>query len=390
MNSKKINLKSKFVFAVHDFHPRGGHERSNLELLSRLQNDFKIEAFSYELEGAEDFLNVDHRKVMPKIRKPDSLKIIYFLFISLYFYYLLPLLSRRSRPKVLSTGTASCVSDIVQVQFVNARWKREAVHGSGLRGLYYRLLLEFNVAIEKVLYSSDKTYIAISEGIKKELMQEFHLDRVNVIHHGVNTKEFRPLLDTDGESRRGLRREFKIPEDAIVILFAGAYDRKGLAQAIEGLAHVPVETRNNVRLLAVGGGDRAHYSFLTRKLGIADQVVLSANRRDISDLYRMSDIFLLPTRYEPFGLVILEAMASGLPAVVSMSAGASELIVNGINGFTLEDPSNTFEIASKLELLIQDKELRKKIGSAARQKALLHDWDAVADKYRKVLNLGFG
>jgi UDP-glucose:(heptosyl)LPS alpha-1,3-glucosyltransferase len=83
-------------------------------------------------------------------------------------------------------------------------------------------------------------------------------------------------------------------------------------------------------------------------------------------------------------------MASGLPAVVSMSAGASELIVNGINGFTLEDPSNTFEIASKLELLIQDKELRKKIGSAARQKALLHDWDAVADKYRKVLNLGFG
>lgn len=383
MSSKRTKLN--FTFAVHDFHRRGGHERSNLELLRRLRKKFKIEAFAYELEHEEDFDDVEFSEVKPRIHKPDSLKIFYFLLVSFYKFCLLPRFRGEKRSRILSTGTASCVSDIVQVQFVNARWKRSAVFPENAWGTYQKVLLAFHILVERIVYRPEKKYIAISNSVREELEEEFQLKNIDVIHHGVDTKDFRPVAASDGESIRGLRKEFRVAEGRIVILFVGAYERKGLASAIEGFAGIPGPLLANACLIAVGGGNREFYRQIAKNYNVESKVILLPNRADIAEIYRMSDIFLLPTRYEPFGLVVLEAMASGLPVVVSASAGAAELIEDGVNGQLLKDPKNGQEISLALARLIEDQGLRIKLGEAARATALQHDWDIVADAYAALI-----
>ena len=93
---------------------------------------------------------------------------------------------------------------------------------------------------------------------------------------------------------------------------------------------------------------------------------------------------MLPTFNEAFGLVILEAMSSGLPVLVSSLAGASELVKDGVNGLIINDPSDALEIAAKLDTMLFDENLRMSLGKEARQTALKYSWNLVAKKYIEV------
>lgn len=104
--------------------------------------------------------------------------------------------------------------------------------------------------------------------------------------------------------------------------------------------------------------------------------------------YASSDIFLFPSDTETFGNVTLEAMSSGLPCVVADATGSRSLVESGVNGL-LASPRNTGEFASAVLAIAEDNELRKKMGAAARQKALAYSWDNVngelLDNYRDAL-----
>ncbi|HKZ45180.1 MAG TPA: glycosyltransferase family 4 protein, partial [archaeon] len=91
-----------------------------------------------------------------------------------------------------------------------------------------------------------------------------------------------------------------------------------------------------------------------------------------------------PTQYEPFGLVILEAMASGLPVVTTKLAGAAELIEDGKDGLLLDNPKSSDEIARKLNYLIENDAMRRKVGKNARKKAEKYTWKKTADEMLKV------
>ena len=105
--------------------------------------------------------------------------------------------------------------------------------------------------------------------------------------------------------------------------------------------------------------------------------------------YATSDIYLLPSLYEPFGLSILEAMASGLPVLVSRDCGAAELIHDGDDGLLIQEPRDATEISVKLGALLKDADLRTRLGRQARRTALKYPWDRVAreteEVYEKVL-----
>ena len=99
---------------------------------------------------------------------------------------------------------------------------------------------------------------------------------------------------------------------------------------------------------------------------------------DVGKIYAACDIFVLPTFYEPFGLVILESMACGLPAVTSKLAGAAELIDDGKDGIHLKDPKNFQVLAEELNYLMLNDSVRKKMGKNAREKAEKHTWERTA------------
>lgn len=396
------------AFVIHDLNPWGGHDRSTLEVVRRLSHHWPVDVYAYSLvdpEGAGRWGKVRFHRIAPNLHRPVAARLAWFYGATLPPLRIFPALRRGPRPLIHATGTCSLVSDVVQVQFVSSAWeKRQAqlpedvcarpfLRGKSgpaawARKSYHNLLLSHNVASERRVYTKDKTYIAIARSVAEELREHFGIkDRVHVIHHGVDSTQFRPAeTPEERDSRERIRAEAGVGEDELMILFVGAYERKGLAVAIDALAKLSPEARRKAKLVAVGGGAAAGFEARAREFGVGDQVRLLGHRKEIPEFYRAADIFVLPTLYEPFGLVIIEALASGLPSVISRLAGASELVTDGVSASLIENPESADEVARRLERLLLDPTLRLSMGRAARQVAEARSWDRVADEYAAALD----
>ena len=143
------------------------------------------------------------------------------------------------------------------------------------------------------------------------------------------------------------------------------------------------------KLLVVGWGNIATYQNLAKHCKIERRVIFTGPTREAWKYYAASDVYLLPSLYEPFGLSILEAMASGLPVLASRDCGAADLIRDGVDGLLINHPTDVAEISAKLGALLRDGELIARLGRQARCTARQYTWDRVAretvEVYRKVL-----
>ena len=259
--------------------------------------------------------------------------------------------------------------------------------GSELTG--EKLLSLAKAQIENALFGPMTTtnLIVLSEAMKREFIGHhqtpFH--RIFVVHSGVDQTRFSPA--NVPLYRDVTRRRHSLDPNEPVVLFVGAdWERKGLAQAIEALSRL---RKREAKLLVLGRGEVRMYRKIAVERGVGDRVIF-AGRRESQEYYAAADVFLLPTQYEAFGLSILEAMATGLPVVVSRSAGASELLRDGHDALLLDDPLSGLEAAAKLELLLSRQELRHQLGRRARETALQHSWSGVAKRtaevYRTILH----
>lgn len=157
-------------------------------------------------------------------------------------------------------------------------------------------------------------------------------DRVTVVHNGVDLDRFHP--ERAAAARAAARAASGIGPDAWVVLFVGSgFARKGLSALIEGFAGLGDE---RARLAVAGRGDTGTFESAAARLGVGHRVIWLGARPDVEQLYAVADVVALPARYEPFGNVVLEALASGVPVVASRAAGASALLQPGVNGFVVE------------------------------------------------------
>ncbi|MBI3535581.1 MAG: glycosyltransferase [Deltaproteobacteria bacterium] len=389
------------TFAIHDLNPWGGHDRSTLEIARRLSSKFPTQIYTYTLEdplGKSAWGPYDHIKVWPELRKPAIFLTGYFYLNSIWRFNLLPKIKNIQRPVIHATGACSFVSDIIQVQFINATWRKiksklEKFELQGvsktfqykIKEIYHNMILNYDIWIEHQVFKKQKSYIAISHQVASELNAEFGIrDRVHVIHHGVDSKTFCPVMENVLE-REQLRKSLGISCDEVLIVFVGAYARKGLLQAVQTFAALEPNIKNKTKLLAIGHGDLDFFKQQAKTLNIETHLLLMSSIKDIAPYYRASDLFLLPTLYEPFGLVILEAMSCGLPVLVSRRAGASELICDGKSGVLIDDPLDVNKLAHQLGLMIDNPQMRKKLGEQARLVAEKRSWDQVAQEYATVL-----
>jgi UDP-glucose:(heptosyl)LPS alpha-1,3-glucosyltransferase len=136
-------------------------------------------------------------------------------------------------------------------------------------------------------------------------------------------------------------------QEGKTILFVGSgFQRKGLYFLIRALPLLLKETE--VRLLIVGQGNRRKAVRLARGLGVENRLNFTGPVPDAAHYYRQADLFVLPSIYEPFSSACLEAMSFGLPIVTTAMNGASEDIIEGRNGFIVEDPSETVSLAASI------------------------------------------
>jgi glycosyltransferase involved in cell wall biosynthesis len=122
---------------------------------------------------------------------------------------------------------------------------------------------------------------------------------------------------------------------------------------------------------------------MAKALNISERVHFLGYRHDMPQIQRASDLFVFPSRYEPFGLVVIEAMASGLPVITATTTGAADLL-NPDSGIVLEDCDDVEALARALQLLDSDRSLRQQMGKVARTIAEQHSWSTMAQTYLNI------
>ena len=194
-----------------------------------------------------------------------------------------------------------------------------AARGRRGRGAYNAVVL----ALERRVFTTTPRIVAIARAGKAEIETLYGVPpgRVHVVYNGVDHARFDPARI--GRDRARVRAEAGLPADATTLLFVGSgFERKGLATAIDALALVP----GDARLVVIGKGDIAAYHARAERLGLGRRVAWLGPRPDVERWYGAADVVVLPTIYEPFGNVHLEALASGVPIVTTSRAGGAEIV----------------------------------------------------------------
>ena len=229
--------------------------------------------------------------------------------------------------------------------------------------------------LEKFTFRRAQVIIAVSNMVKEEIITHYGVpaDRIITVYNGVNTGKFN--TEDKRLHRAHLRKKYELDESDTVIIFpANEFKRKGLTQIIEA---VNMLTTRNISVLVMGKSDPAPFMPLIRSYGLLDKFFFIDETPAIERYYAASDLLVLPASYEPFGLVITEAMASGLPVIVSKDAGASELITNRANGIVLKNYRDSAGIAEAIGYLLADPLKRTVMTKSARETAQQLDWDVI-------------
>jgi glycogen synthase len=236
--------------------------------------------------------------------------------------------------------------------------------------------------VERWMANRADRVITCSSYMREHVADVYGLEesRIAVIPNGIDPSELVPVDDLDT-----LRSRFAKPSEKLVLLVGRLVYEKGFQLALEALPGL-IERVGDVRFLVAGSGTAegelreqatelgldAHGTFLG---WIGDDVLHS--------LYRIADLTVVPSIYEPFGLVALEAMASGCPCLVADTGGLREVVPNEDVGlrFRSRDPSS---LASMAERLLTDEELRDRLVAEASEHVLSFDWADVARQVGEV------
>ncbi len=265
--------------------------------------------------------------------------------------------------------------DISAAHFVHAEWRKSPYYpftGYSPYSLYQRLFTFLNTRWERTVFTQAKRVIAVSKRVGREV-ETLGVPRssIDVIANGVDTSQFCP-----GPSDR---RRFGLPADVPLGLFVGDIrtPRKNLDTVLKALQTVPT-----LHLAVAGAVKGSRYPAMASELNLAKRVTFLDSVKEMEILMRSVDLFIFPSRYEPFGLVALEAMASGVPVISSADAGIADYLGGG--GLILSDPNDAGGLAHLLEQLLEDRNKRVSMGTAGRERALRMQWSAMATKYLEV------
>lgn len=269
-------------------------------------------------------------------------------------------------------------ADLNAVHFVHGAWRAHAASFAAAwwtpLALYHRLYAAVHAWAEQIAFRRARTIVAVSDRVRADLEAVgVPSHAIAVVNNGVDLEEFAP-----GPADR---TALGLPEDVPLALFVGDLrtPRKNLDTVLRALVLAPA-----LHLAVVGTVDGSPYPSLAQSLGLCDRVHFLGFRRDVPALLRAADLCLCPSRYEPFSLVLLEAMASGCPVVTTRAVGASALVPPEA-GIVLEDPEDASALASALRSLAGDPGRRQSMAQAARRTATSYGWDATAAGYLRLL-----
>jgi starch synthase len=258
-------------------------------------------------------------------------------------------------------------------------WKAEQLGGGYALSLFW----------ERTGIESADAVIAVSKGVRLDVLScyaQVDPDRVHVIHNGIDPEIYRPQPSPDTLTR------FGIDPDRPFAFFNGRITRqKGLPLLLA--AALKLDARHQLVVVASSpdtpeiAGEVAGLARRVRaERGNLVWIDRFIPRDELIHLHTQADVFVCPSIYEPFGLVILEAMACETAVVASRVGGIPEIVVEGETGYLVDyDPNDTeaftTELAGRITELMSDIALARKMGKAGRERVLRHfGWPTIAAK----------
>ncbi len=371
----------KIALVRKSYDPYGGAERYLAQFMDRLsQHGHAIHVFANRWEegkGGEPKGHVFFHQV-PMIRAPSFVEALSFALFSKRLlqketFDVIHSFERTLYQDIYRAGDGCHREWLIQRKKMDP-WIKRLSHP--VNPLHRSLLF-----LEKGLFQSTrlKKIMANSQRGKEDIIRHYGVppEKIEVIYNGVDLNVFHP--QNVELYRRPLREELKIPPDAFVTLFLGSgYRRKGL----DGLMAAFVRVREEIptaRLLVAGKDQINEYREKARRLGVENGVLFLGPTQRARELYAASDLFALPTLYDPFSNACLEAMATGIPVLTTRQNGVAELIEDQQNGFLLQDPKDHAVISEKISAFYHSP-AKISFGQKARTASLSFDFDSTIQR----------
>jgi UDP-glucose:(heptosyl)LPS alpha-1,3-glucosyltransferase len=307
---------------------------------------------------------------------------------------------RRLRPDLSHGIGANCpVADVVHLQTVNREkygllGTPPSLRGGLLGRLSNRLYLALVLAAEKrSLSRHGPVFIAVSRRVGGEARRHYgvRVDELRRIPNGYDPEDFD--LHRARAGRAATRQRLGLEAQDLGVLFVGPdHGRKGLDVLMQAFSRAKIGPS---RLLVAGGapGWQHRYAELATSLGVAGRVSFLPHHPDLCPCYGAADLLVLPTKYDPFGMVVVEAMACGLPVVVSGLAGVTEYL-KADEAELLQDPRDARELQERLEDLARSQERRQALAQRGLKRAQAFRWCEIVpmleDAYRAALDRKLG
>jgi len=351
----------KIAFVVHDFDPGFGQGCYVVELARRFASRHDVHVLARRFAAPWE-PNVTRLRI-PAARRSALLTIHTFI-----------------RPA--ETRLRARHFDIIHAQGVTC-WRANVITAhicnaarppgeSGAIPLKRRLFRALTSRLERRFYRANPQarLIGVSGVVADEIQRHYQTPaRPAIIHHGVDTDHFHPPC---GPVEKAMTRaRYGVPEQGWLWLFAGEAV-KGLATVLRQLPAFPA-----AHLLVISRSDLRPFRQLAVQLGVVARACFHGPETDLRPAYQAADVFVYPSSYDAFGLVVAEAMASGLPVIAGRTIGAAEWIDHGGNGL-LCDAASDDSVRAQLARLATEPPLARALGEAARHTTQAHSWDACA------------
>jgi len=239
----------------------------------------------------------------------------------------------------------------------------------------------YKTAVEFSINNSD-VVTTVSESLKKDTLRLFNITKeIHVIHNFIDFEKY-PEIDSAECQRNTIANE----KERIITHISNLRPVKRAADVMDIFYKIQKEIPS--KLLLVGEGpDREHIEFQAKELGILDKVLFLGNSNEVNKLLCYSDLFLLPSQTESFGLAALEAMAARTPVISTNSGGLPEVNVQGVTGF-LSDVGNTDEMAKNGIYILEDldrlQQFKQNALAQAKRFSMQNVLPAYEDVYRQV------
>ncbi len=252
--------------------------------------------------------------------------------------------------EVLANGGNCAVPATNWVHYVHGAYISEGT-GSLLRRLKGKVSHRLYLRGERQALRRARVIVANSERTKEDLVAATGAppERVHVIYYGIDPERFRPRTP---EERRAARVALGWPEGQRAALFVGALGdkRKGFDTLFSAWARLCTSEDWNVSLKVVGtGAQREVWEREARERGLGERIQFLGFRKDVPALMAAADLLIAPTRYEAYGLGVHEALCTGLPALVSRTAGVAERYPAGLKELLIEEPDDAGELVRRLK-----------------------------------------